>query len=202
MSKIEITKISDSIAIRKRNKDGVTFTPWTYHSVKNIRSIVPDFALNFGVVQPDNNRTHNYPYTNKLRVFFNFVSENGTSEFFDIQDVLNQPTWTANEAGLLQAMTDINIWLGTGSVSGGGSGTAGVFTPIAVLQSDLVFPFTIDADTYKSVALKISAGETIEMDGVTIPEGFYSFSGNDGEFVSEITLDNPSGTGFMLFLIQ
>jgi hypothetical protein len=198
MSKIEITKVNDSIAIRKRNKDGVTFTPWTYHSVKNIRSIVPDFALNYGVVQADNNRFNDYPYLNKLRIIFNFVSENGTTEFFDIQDVLNQPSWTADQAGFDTAMADINAWLGTV----GAPPTPGIFTPIAVEQSSLTFPYTLPANTYRAVSLVIASGETIELDGVTLGEGVYSFSGDPGDTCASITLDNPSGTGFVLLLIQ
>jgi hypothetical protein len=202
MSKIEIKKISNSVAIRKRNADGVTFTPWTYHSVTNIRSIVPDFALGYGAVQPDNNRKHNYPYDDKLVVIFNFVSENGTKEYFDIQDVLNQPTWTSNEAGLLQATQDINNWIGTGSTGGSGTSIAGIFKPIVLLQADMTFPFTLPSAQYKSVLLRVALTETIDLDGSTLPEGAYSFSGSEGEYCDSFVLDNPSGANFVLLLID
>ena len=62
MSKIQIEKIGNSIAIRVRLKDG-SYTPNTFYPIVNIRAVQPDYKLNFNPVQSDNNRQKYYEYT-------------------------------------------------------------------------------------------------------------------------------------------
>lgn len=115
MSKIEISKIDGSIAIRIQKADGINFTPYTYHAIIGIRSVFPVLQDDLGLVNLNNSNKGTYPYADKLQVIMQFNSENLTKEYFDIQDVLNQPTWTHDEAGLLTALADINGWLLAGA---------------------------------------------------------------------------------------
>lgn len=109
--KLHIEKVNDSIAMKRTNDNGTTYTAVTYHHISAVRSIVPDGALNFAPRQADNNRKFSYPYTNKWRITINFTSENGTVEVFDTQDVINQAGWVNTAAGFNQALLDINSWL-------------------------------------------------------------------------------------------
>jgi hypothetical protein len=191
MSKLEISKIDGSIAIRKQNKDGVTFTPYTYHKISSIRSVFPDFYEDF------KNVAQTYPYQDKLRVILTFVSENQTKEDFDIQDVINQAGWTNDEAGLLQALSDINGWLSTaGSIISGGE-----FEPNAIDLSGETFPYDFPASQYSAFVLVIADGITIDFNGVTLPSGSYPFSGSGGQKSKTFELSNPSATPNGCFIL-
>jgi hypothetical protein len=65
------------------------------------------------------------------------------------------------------------------------------------------FPFVLPDKVYTSVTIVVPPGETVEMDGVELPEGLvFSGSGNGTQKVDSFTLSNPSGTpsGVFLFL--
>jgi hypothetical protein len=189
LSNIEIEKDGSVIRIRKQNAD-TSWTPWTSHNVTSIRSVVPNYEEGFSELDSNTNRPKNqYPYTDKMEICLLFTSDNGTKEVFDIQQVTNQAGWTADSAGFLQALSDINSWLTVAATTGG----SGEFTPDAGDLSALGFPYTLPANTFKSVALVIETGGTIELNGATLSEGAYSFSGASGETVGSFTLDNPSG---------
>jgi hypothetical protein len=108
--KIQIEKIDNSIAVRVEQKNG-SYSDNFLYPVANIRSVEHQIQIGFNPVQADNNRLMNYPYTDKLLIMMNFVEGVATIEYFDIQDVDNQAGWTADAAGLTQALADINGWL-------------------------------------------------------------------------------------------
>jgi hypothetical protein len=140
MSQIEISKIDGSIAIRKLRPDGVTYTPYTYHAIIGIRSVFPVITEDLGVINLDNSNKGTYPYEDKLQVIIQFNSENLTKEYFDIQQVTNQPTWTHDEAGLLIALADINGWLlagASGSLAAIALDTAAIKVATEGIEDDL-----------------------------------------------------------------
>jgi len=188
--KIEIEKIGSSIAIRVQQSDG-SYGPNNYYPIGNVRSVTSDAQMDFNAVQSDNNRPHNYPYTDKLMVIMDFSAENQTKEYFDLQDVTNQPGWTADLAGLNQALEDINGWLvQTVSVT---TTPASVETsiPDVIDLSGESFPYTFPADTYTSATIVVPDSETIEFNGLTLDAGQYGFSGGTN-LLGSFELDNPS----------
>lgn len=186
LSNIEIENNGSVIRLRKQNPDA-SWTPWTSHNKTSIRSVVPNYEEGFSALDSTNRPKNLYPNVDKMEICLLFTSDNGTKEVFDIKQITNQPTWTLDSAGFQQALDDINSWL-TVSVSSGGSGE---FTPDVIDLSGLVFPYTVQSDTYKSIAIVIESGASIDMNGTTLSSGSYSFSGSVGETVGSFILDNP-----------
>jgi hypothetical protein len=161
--KIEIEKIGSSIAIRVQQKDG-SYSNNHYYPIINIRSVEHQIQMGFNPVQADNNRLMNYPYTDKLLISMNFVEGVATLEYFDIQDITNQPTWDNNPAGLSQALEDINGWL-TEVTSGG---------PILkTTERIIVPPSTIGAIApgYSSYSISNIGLTDALVDGLVFPSG-------------------------------
>jgi len=71
----------------------------TYIRKENIVTVTGAINLNLQTVDP------NAPRDEEYLVYINLVD--GNYETFDIQDVDNQAGWTANAAGLGQALSDI-----------------------------------------------------------------------------------------------
>jgi hypothetical protein len=161
--KIEIEKIGSSIAIRVEQKNG-SYSNNHYYPIINIRSVEHQIQMGFNPVQADNNRLMNYPYTDKLLISMNFVEGVAVLEYFDIQDVTNQPTWDNNPAGLTQALEDINGWL-TEVTSGG---------PILkTIERIIVPPSTIGAIApgYSSYSISNIGLTDALVDGLIFPSG-------------------------------
>jgi hypothetical protein len=197
--KIEIEKIGSSIAIRVEQNDG-SYAPANYYPISAIRSVEPQVQIGIAPVQSDNNRLNNYPYEDKLMISLSFTSENLTKEYFDIQDVTNQPGWTADLSGMVQALSDINGWLvQTVSVT---TTPASVETsiPDVIDLSGESFPYTFPADTYTSATIVVPDSETIEFNGLTLDAGQYGFSGGTN-LLGSFELDNPSGSGCYILVI-
>lgn len=207
MTQKEILKIDNAVAIRTSLDGGTTWSPYIYHQIPNIKTLVPVFQLGFAIPQPgdEGNLTHDYPYEDKLVILLAITDgHNSYTESFDIQDVSNQVTWTADEAGFLQAMADINEWLGSASIGGLTDGQLRA-TPIDVTivpgatneTPDVIplfgetFPYTFPASTYTSATLVVKSGTTIEFNGEVFSEGTYGFS-SQSRFIGSFTLDNPS----------
>jgi hypothetical protein len=118
-NKIEIEFEGPSLKWRNINTEKENV--WEYFLARNIKSITTDWRLDAKVAQSDGSFTSTYPFEKKFEVRINFIDENGSSPFaFDIQNVDNQPTWTADKAGLFTAVADINSWIGStvGDMSG------------------------------------------------------------------------------------
>jgi hypothetical protein len=90
-----------------------------YYNTANIKSIVAIKGTGIGVYQSNtDNPLMPYPKDDKLEVQINFINQNENPPIkFDIQYVSNQPTWTPDHAGLLQAVYDINQWISTSVVT-------------------------------------------------------------------------------------
>lgn len=107
--KIQISKDGNAIKVVKEPLiDNVA----QYHKLSGIKSIVPVIQIGVRSVQSDGSLTNTYPYEDKIQVIINFTDENESSPIkFDVQDVSNQAGWTADKAGLDQAVADINGWV-------------------------------------------------------------------------------------------
>jgi hypothetical protein len=197
--KIEIEKIGSSIAIRVERNDG-SYSENSFYPVANIRSVEPTVQINIAPVQADNNRLNNYPYADKLQILLKFVSDNETSEYFDIQDVSNQPTWTANLAGIAIALTDINDWLEQTISIVPIPPTSSLALPDVIDLSAEIFPYTFPSGVYTSATIIVPSGETIEINGFEYEGGAYGFS-SENSFLDSFILDNPSGTGCSILVL-
>lgn len=196
--KIEIEKIDSSIAIRVQQEDG-SYGLNNLYPVVAVRSVEPQMQIGLAPVQSDNNRLNNYPYEDKLMVIITFNSENQTKEYFDIQDVTNQPTWTADSSGLIQALEDINSWLVSDvSVSSSPSETE-LSTPDVIDLSGETFPYTFPSGQYTAATIVVPTGETIDFNGYTLTAGSYGFASDN--YLDSFTLENPSGTGVVILVI-
>jgi hypothetical protein len=90
-----------------------------YYNTANVKSIVALKGIGIGTYQSNtDNPLMPYPKEDKLEVQINFINQNENPPIkFDIQYISNQPTWTADYAGLLQAAYDINQWIATSVVT-------------------------------------------------------------------------------------
>lgn len=79
--------------------DGLVWTPIRKDYISQIK---PIYIANYS------NYANGYPYADRIAITIE-GPENGPYTF-DIQDVTNQPTWTASVAGLNQAVQDISSW--------------------------------------------------------------------------------------------
>ena len=196
LSNMEIEKNGSSIRLRKQNADS-SWTPWTSHNIASIRSVVPNYEEDFSELDSTNRPKNQYPYTDKMEICLLFTSDNGTKEVFDIQQVTNQPTWTADSIGFEQALSDIDSWL----VDGSSNALSGTFTPDVIDLGAVVFPYSLPPDTYKSVAIVIGSGESVDFNGVTLTEGSYSFQGQGNQTCEAFTLSNPTVTSASFILV-
>lgn len=87
---------------------------------------------------------HRHKYPSRLAVIIETHGDDQPNIEFDIQDVTNQAGWTANQAGLLQAVTDISTWLQTGG--GTGAIVAVLNTMLAEMQDDVDFEMKLVKD--------------------------------------------------------
>jgi hypothetical protein len=112
--KIEIEGTANGFRVRVIN--AITPNQWEYYPASAVKSVVGVSAIGMGVRQADNNRLNPIQYDDKLDFVISFIDENNNSPVrYNVQDVDNQVTWTANAAGLAIALADINGWLADGS---------------------------------------------------------------------------------------
>jgi len=111
-----ISLIGASIAIETIVSPAI---PNEYYPISAIRSVNATYSQNLQAVGGV------YPYPSMLMVDIYFFDPNMQRLSFDIQSIANQAGWTANLAGLNQAMIDINGWITTAnSLAPTGSATA------------------------------------------------------------------------------
>jgi hypothetical protein len=78
---------------------------WSSIRKTRITKVAPVFVANLAALG-----TQTYPYPNQCRIFLG--DDMGSFLDFDIQEVVNQPTWVGGtQAQLNTAITDINNWL-------------------------------------------------------------------------------------------
>ena len=131
---LEVALSGGSIAIRMTNGAVGAVGQWEYYPLCNVISITGNPQLGYAVRNAQNQLSHRYPHDDMLQVVVELKGEQQVPIRFDIQDVTNQAGWTADPAGLAQAILDIKTWV-EDCCCGAGSGGA-----TAVLQQA-----TIDA---------------------------------------------------------
>ncbi len=104
---ITIDKVGNNIEILVNNPSNPN-TPEVY-PVSKIIGVSSVKNIGIGRNGIDNPTT--YPFTDMLVVIMSLSGDDSTDIRFDIQTVSNQVGWTANFAGLQQAITDIKGWL-------------------------------------------------------------------------------------------
>jgi hypothetical protein len=113
---IEVTIADGFITIKNTNNPSASIEKYNLLNVTSINEYYQDYtALN--AYQPGSKR---YEFNEEFSVLLD-IEENPTDLVkiqFDIQNVTNQAGWTADRAGLAQAIADIQA--GVASVSGGG----------------------------------------------------------------------------------
>jgi hypothetical protein len=84
------------------------------------------------------------------------------------------------------------------------SALTGTFTVTAKPGSLIIFPYNFPTATFRAVTLIVPVGQTIELDGTTLPAGTYNFSGEGSQTCNEFTLSNPSATpsGIILLTVE
>jgi len=123
-----ISLIGASIAIETIVTPAI---PNEYYPISAIRSVNATYSPSLQAVGGV------YPYPSMLMIDIYFFDPSMQRLSFDIQSIANQAGWTANLAGLNQAMVDINGWITTAnSLAPSGSATsANQVLEIAALNS-------------------------------------------------------------------
>ena len=102
------------------------------YNLADVKSIIPSFQENVGINGIDNAGT--YPYKDRKRITITFSGESGTPSLsFDLEEISNQPGWTLDLAGVIQAVSDINSWITT--ATGSPSGLATEATLLSILNN-------------------------------------------------------------------
>ena len=168
----EIKLEGASIGIRATSTDG-TIGQWEYYLISTIDSINSVRNDDLGIVLPATNQKKNkYPFDDQLRIRIDF--NNNRSEIdFDIQEVSNQAGWTANAAGLAQAIEDINGWITSATP---GTATAVPASGTAVFINTLSF-HQIPVGAFDISVSNLGAGAA-DVDGTVLPSGVtFNFAG-------------------------
>lgn len=108
-----------------RNVNPTTPNVTEIYNLTNIVRVVPTTNLGFGTRNTSTNqRKHRgAQYDDLLKITIQFTD--GSPDFeFQIQRVSNQVTWTADVAGVQQAVDDICQWITDCHSGGGGAGGA------------------------------------------------------------------------------
>lgn len=119
---------------RVRNINTTDPQPWQYIKCSAIKSItgtdIADFGLRDGTT---NQRKNPVRHDDKRSIIVSFHDENNSSPLrYNIEDVNNQPGWTNDTAGLLQALSDINSWCASAGAVISAILTGNVETPTTV----------------------------------------------------------------------
>lgn len=175
------------------------------YSLSSIKSVVPTYNLNIGRNGISNPTT--YPFKDQLAITINFHNEDSNAPLtFDIQTVSNQAGWTANFAGLVQAVSDILGWVS--SVGGGGLATEATLLLVKTAVETLATGALRSLASFDHVgagAQNTTAGVKTVMitcvngvesiNGVVRPAGIYTFEPQKGEDTVDVIGLNPNAGG-------
>lgn len=106
--KLEISLSNGSLAL-EYNDSNHSSEPIQYYPVCSIKGIIATYQPGFGTRDAKNQRRNPYDFTDMLKVTI-YLEGHAKDVSFDIQQVTNQAGWTANLAGLKQAISDIKDW--------------------------------------------------------------------------------------------
>ena len=147
----EIEQSTGGFRIRIIETDpSVQQQPWTFvpcHAVKQVTGFI---QLGFGTRDSTNLRKNPVRETDTINLVISFHDENNTSPIqYDIQYVNNQAGWTADLAGLQQAIDDVNSWCGDSSSPPGGLATESTLVSVlnAIVASDQDIEVLLVRDT-------------------------------------------------------
>lgn len=123
LKQIEISNVD--CCLRIRNINAADPNAYEAYALVNIKGVKGLYEPGIGVRDPSTNQKANpYPeFDDMLRIQIEFLGDDPPIDF-DIQYVDNQPGWTADLAGLQQAVADICQWHSdctAGSLGGGGA---------------------------------------------------------------------------------
>ncbi|PHS05101.1 MAG: hypothetical protein COA88_12835 [Kordia sp.] len=120
IKQVDISLVGCCIQVKNVNPNN----SYENYNLLNVKSVVPTFLSGYGTRSASTNQRKNpYHHDDKIILAITFIGESGEPSLqFDIQDVSNQPGWTANIAGLDQATADVCSWIAACIAAGGGGG--------------------------------------------------------------------------------
>lgn len=208
--RFEIEKNGESIRYREYTSGGTAL--WNYYPVSNIKCIEPVAEIGYGARDSSTNqRLHRTRQDDLLRITISFLDDTKPLTF-DIQNVMNQPGWTPDVAGMATALLDINGWIVNSSGSGSAASLAAIEALLTTVDSNITayntgqhsvtfispaLPYTITDYTYCSYSI-VTQG-SVAIDGVTVPSG-YSFNtscGSNETLEGKTIADVSSGSVFI-----
>lgn len=116
-STIEIQLVGSSIGVRNTT-DG-KIGSWEYYPVSNVVGVTGTYTAG---IKASSGLT--YPFADMCIINIDLSEANTKQVVFDVQRVTNQAGWTANLAGVNQALADINTWINTVASPSGGATAA------------------------------------------------------------------------------
>lgn len=201
-----ISLIGTSIAVETIVTPAI---PNEYYPISAIRSVNATYSPS---LQPVGGV---YPYPSMLKVDIYFHDVNMQRLSFDIQSIANQAGWTANLAGLNQAIDDINGWITTAnSISTTGlateatlqtvaTNTTGVArTPGIIRPNNVIGNLNTVAATFYSVSIaNVGAANGTVLSAVIKPGEILNFSADAvNNFFTSFAYD-ATGTEFIIIYV-
>lgn len=163
---LEVDLIGKSLSFRYTDDQNGT-KDWEHHPVCRIVSITGNVVIGFGARDPiTNQRAQKYRWDDLLVVTIELDGPHQPDIEFDLNQVSNQAGWTLNQAGVTQAIADINAWADTCSNPSGGPGGGATEGTLQLLLGELIkdFDFEIkcvrDVNTGIVYILRIQKNET------------------------------------------
>lgn len=103
------------------------------YALQAIKSVIPTFQENVGI-NGINTDKGTYPFKDRKTITITFHDESSNPSIrFDLEEISNQPGWTLNLAGVIQAVTDICGWITT--ATGPTTGLATEATALNILNA-------------------------------------------------------------------
>ena len=159
-----------------------------YYSVNAIKSIVPVYNENIGIVSP--NLVGKTPYAHKdmFIVAVTFHNEQSNPSIrFDLATVENQPGWTLDFSGLEQAVTDMNGWLAAGS------SIAPVSELLSLASASYIDSTARQTTSGKNTVMFTCVTGVEEINGIVRPAGVYTYQPTLNNVVNIINYNANDG---------
>jgi len=103
------------------------------YALQAIKSVIPTFQENVGINGIDTSQG-TYPFKDRKTITITFHDETSNPSIrFDLEEISNQPGWTLDLAGVIQAVTDICGWITT--ATGPTTGLATEATALNILNA-------------------------------------------------------------------
>jgi len=209
--KFEIDLDGASIIYRPWTDDDSAL--WSYYPTQSIHSVIPNEIIGFGLRQADNQRRMPVRNDDKLDIQIIFFDDEATPLSFSLYNVMNQPGWTPDHAGMIQALQDINSWIASGSSS---SASTDALLQDIIDQNegsvetgsiDLVtadFPWSITPGEFNFVNIRVVSG-SVTINGSAFPEtaGTYiGFGANGNKTIDVLTIAEDTTAEVVVYTIK